>query len=113
MGDILSISNCPKITIEGIKHLFKLKGDKSEEPTSYLGSYLSKILNEDGVKCWAMPSEKYCLAVVANIKKTLDKRGRWLPSKCVTPMASGYKPETDITAELKANVVQWFQEMIG
>lgn len=28
-------------------------------------------------------------------------------------MSSGYRPEMDVTAELKADGVQWYQEMIG
>ena len=60
-----------------------------------------------------MPLEKYCVVVVGNIEESLDKRGRRLPSKCVTSMASGYKPKIDVTTELKADEVQCFQEIIG
>ena len=28
-------------------------------------------------------------------------------------MGSGYRPELDVTAELKADGIQWFQEVIG
>ena len=70
VDNVLSISHYPKRTMEGIKHFFKLKGEKIEEPTNYLGADLSKILNEDGIECWAMSSEKYCVAMVANIEET-------------------------------------------
>ena len=41
------------------------------------------------------------------------KKGFCLPGKCRTPFCSGFKPERDITAKLKADGVQWYQEFIG
>ena len=36
-----------------------------------------------------------------------------MPSKCDTPMKSAYRPELDDTAELKAEGVQYYQELVG
>ena len=113
VDDVLSISDKPMLTMKQIQQKFKLKNDKIEEPTSYLGADLSKMENQDGDLCWAMSSEKYCTATVDNVKSILHKKGIRLPSKCVTPLSSGYRPEMDVTAELKADGVQWYQEMIG
>ena len=113
VDDVLSISDKPMSTMKQIQQKFKLKNDKIEEPTSYLGADLSKMENQDGDLCWAMSSEKYCTATVDNIKSILHKKGLRLPNKCVTPLSSGYRPEMDVTAELKADGVQWYQEMIG
>ena len=96
-----------------IKAKFTLKDDKIEEPTNYLGAGLSKMDNEEGDECWAMSSEAYCTATVANVEDVLQQKGLRLPPKCVTPLSSGYSPEMDATAELKADGVQWYQEMIG
>ena len=71
------------------------------------------MINEEGDDCWAMSSEKYCTAVVANVEEILKKKGLRLPSKCTTPTGSGYRPEMDVTAELKADGVTWYQELIG
>lgn len=60
-----------------------------------------------------MSSKKYCEAAVANVEDTLQKKGLKLPSKCVTPFTAGYRPEIDVTAELKADGLHWYQEMIG
>ena len=46
------------------------------------------------------------------MKKCYRKKSIRLPSKCYTPLSSGYRPELDATAELKAEDVQWFQELI-
>jgi hypothetical protein len=83
------------------------------EPDVYLGAEISKMDNEQGRECWAMSSDKYCAAMVKNVEDVLQKKGLRLPSKCTTPLQSGYKPELDCTGELKADGLQWYQEMIG
>jgi len=60
-----------------------------------------------------MSSEKYCASAVANVEKILEEKGRRLLSRCVTPIASGYRPEMDTTPELKADGLQWYQELVG
>ena len=41
--DILSISHCPDVTMDGIRACFTLKDNKVGEPTNYLGAQLSKM----------------------------------------------------------------------
>ena len=113
VDDVLVISHNPATTMDGIKSKFKLKGDKTEQPDYYLGADLSLMDNVDGDQCWSMSSDKYCAALIKTVESTLEKKGLRLPSKCVTPIAHGYRPEMDATAELKADGVQWYQEMIG
>ena len=38
VDDVLAISETPMKTIEGIKAVFKFKGDKAEVPNMYLGA---------------------------------------------------------------------------
>ena len=113
VDDILSISNNPNATMEAIKTKFKLKGDKTEPPKSYLGASLSKMINEDNEECWAISSDPYCDALVTQIESVLEKKGIRLLSRCGTPLKNGYEPELDVTAELKADGVQFYQELIG
>ena len=113
VDDVLSISHKPEAALQGIASKFKLKDDKMEEPTMYLGAEVSRMQNVDGDLCWAMSSDKYCDAMVKNVQDVLQKKGLRLPSKCITPLRSGYKPELDCTGELKADGLQWYQEMIG
>ena len=51
--------------------------------------------------------------MVNKIEDSLKKKGIGLPTKCNLPIRHGYKPEMDFTGELKANGLQWYQEMIG
>ena len=113
VDDVLCMSDDPTITMKGIQHNFKIKNDKIEEPTMYLGAEISKIHNENNVLCWAMSSDKYCAAAVTNVSNNLEKKGLKLPSKCITPLSNGYRPELDVTAELKADGVQYYQELVG
>jgi hypothetical protein len=109
---VLCISHDAEATMKGIQETFKLKGDKIEVPTHYLGAQISKM-TIDGVSCWTMSSEQYIKAAIANVVTKLDKEGQRLPTRCVTPMKSGYRPETDTTAELKIDGIRYFQELIG
>ena len=40
-------------TIEGIKAVFKLKGDKAEVPDMYIGALIQKVETADLAKCWS------------------------------------------------------------
>ena len=113
VDDVLCVSANPMATMHDIQLKFKLKGDKIESPDTYLGAQLSQFENEDSVRCWEMSSEKYCEAAVQNVDLSLSKNGLTLPSKCLTPLTSGYRPEMDTTAELKADGLQRYQELIG
>ena len=113
VDDVISISASPMDAIEGIKAVFKLKGDKAELPDMYLGGGLSIVETASGTKCWTMSSEKYIKTAVTNVEENLAKTGLRLPTKCTTPIASGYHPSEDTTRELDADGMRYFQELIG
>jgi Reverse transcriptase (RNA-dependent DNA polymerase) len=72
VDDVLSISHDAEATMNGIRAIFKLKGDKVEVPTNYLGAQVTrKIIN--GIQCWTMSSEQYVKAAIANVERNLDK----------------------------------------
>ena len=106
VNNVLAISTKPRSTMELIQKKFKLKGDKIEPPDIYLGALISQFENQDGVKCWAMSSEKYCEAAVNNVESELEKYNLKLPSKCLTSLLSWYRSEMDKTAELKTDGIQ-------
>ena len=91
----MCISYKPAHTLRGIQTKFKLNNDKMEKPEVYLGAELSSMDNEQGIKCWAMSSDKYCAAMVKNIEDSLKRKGHRLPTKCDLPIRHGYKPEMD------------------
>jgi hypothetical protein len=60
-----------------------------------------------------MSSEQYIKAAIANVKSNLDKSGQRLPSRCLTPMTSNYRPEINVSGELKITGIHYFQEVFG
>jgi hypothetical protein len=109
---ILVISHMPKATTDELKLTFKIKNDKNEEPEMYLGARLKrKVMN--GAECWTMTSNDSVNTAVKNLEKRLAKTGAKLPSCCATPLASGVRPEMDVSPELNAEGIQHYQELIG
>jgi hypothetical protein len=80
VDDVMVISHVPSNTIDGIKAVFKLKGDTAAPPDMYLGVTLELKKNAGGTKCWTMSPEKYVNASVKNVEETLAKEGKRLPS---------------------------------
>ena len=83
------------------------------EPENYLGTGLSKMATANVRECWSMSTEKYCKAAVLNVEQKLNKEGNRLQTKCKTPFKSGYRPELDVSQELKADGVKYYMELIG
>ena len=84
-------------TIEGVKAVFRLRGDKVEVPDMYLGELIQKMETADDIECWMMYAEKYVKAAVGNVELKLTKSNCRLPSRCDTPMATTYHPSEDVT----------------
>ena len=95
IDNVLEISETP--TSEGIKAVFKLKGDKEEVPDMYLGALIQKVETADGTECWMISAEKYVKATVDNVELKLSKSNCRLPSRCDTPMDITYHPSEDVT----------------
>ena len=113
VDDVLCISDDPMKTMKGIQRTFKLKDDKIDEPKDYLGATLEKMILSDSSQFWFMSSAKYVkAAAVQNVEETLAKSEKIFPGRCVAPLRSGYQPETNDSAELKSDGLQYYQEMI-
>ena len=73
VDDVLSVSDDPHTTLQGLQTTFKLKDDKIAEPDMYLGTQLEKM-DVEGHQCWTMSAEKYVLASINNVEEVLAKR---------------------------------------
>ena len=71
------------------------------------------MMSVDGFEGWTMSSEKYVKSAIENIEQILAETNQRLPTKCRTPLSSGYRPELDTSSELKAEGLQRYQELIG
>ena len=78
VDDVLCISHDAEATMKGIQGTFKLKEDKVEVPTNYLGAQITKkVIN--GVSCWTMSSEQCIKVVIVNVETKLDKEANVYP----------------------------------
>jgi hypothetical protein len=71
VDDVMVISETPSRTIDGIKGVFKLKGNAAAPPDMCLGVTLELKTNSQGTKCWTMSPEKYVDASVKNVEEKL------------------------------------------
>ena len=60
-----------------------------------------------------MNCEQYVKSAIANVETKLNESGQRLPSKCATPLQANYRPELDVTAEMKIDGARYYQELIG
>ena len=110
VDDLLAISHDAEKVLKSVQDTFKFKDDKIDKPDVYLGAQLDKM-SVDGFEGWTMSSEKYVKSAIENIEQTLAETNQRLPTKCRTPLSSGYRPDT--SPELKTEGLQRYQELIG
>ena len=112
VDDLLAISEDATKVLQGIQTVFKFKDDKIVQPEVYLGAQLN-TMTADGFDGWTMSSQKYAKAAIDNVEEVLGRNDQRLPTKCGTPLKSGYRPELDTSQELKQDGLQRYQELIG
>ena len=59
VDDVISISTRPMDAMEGVKAVFKLKGDKTEVPESCLGGKMRKVKTDLENESWTLSLEKH------------------------------------------------------
>ena len=98
--------------LQRIQVIFKFKDDKIVCPEVYMGAQLD-TMTVDCFDGWTMSSQKYVNAATNNVEEVLAKTNQRTPTKCGTPLRSGYQPELDKSPELKQDGLQRYQELIG
>ena len=87
--------------MEKIGELYRLKEGSVGPPTRYLAVDIKKVQLADGTMAWAISSDSYAHADVANVESELKElMGLNLKMKTHAPLPVGYKPEIDISEEL-------------
>ena len=113
VDDILMLSHDTKPIMDGISAQFRLKKDSLGPLKQYLGTTIKIHTNGEGSESWAMSSNDYVRATVAEVVEDLDKQGLKLKGKAYQPYNSNYKPELDVTEELDDDGVAKFQGYVG
>ena len=112
VDDLLAISEDATKVLQGIQAVFMFKDDKIVCPEVYLGAQLD-TMTIDCFDGWTMSSQKYVKAAIDNVEAVLGRTNQRLPTKCGTPLKSGYRPELYTSQELKQDGLQRYQELIG
>lgn len=111
--DILAIGKNPRAILDRLDKYFTLKRESIKEPDIYLGGKLRCIQGENGTKAWTQSSTGYVREAVVAVENWLAERNMQLPSRCDTPIPTGYRPELDTTPELDPESANWYQSAIG
>jgi hypothetical protein len=112
--DVLVVSeNGEKLLREGIGKYFELKEESIGPPKLYLGAHLRKVELANGAKAWAVSSSQYVQAAVKNVETHLTRHGGKLPPHAKTPIQTSYRPELDVTPELKPIDAAYYQSLVG
>ena len=111
--DLLIIAKDPETVASYIDQHCKLKKGSVKKPDQYLGANVGELDFGDGTKAWYMSSDSYCKAAIQNIETWLNKRGELLPTRTACVFPSGWKPELDVTPELKEEDANYFMQQIG
>ena len=105
--------NAESILKNEIGRYFELKADSIGTPSFYLGGHLRKVVLNTGVEAWAFRSTQYVQAAVNNFEEYLAKNGQSLKAKALNPLPKGYRPEIDISEELRPKEASYYQSLIG
>jgi hypothetical protein len=114
VDDILVISHEALADLRKIDHYFKMKNDSVGDPDIYLGSKLRKVVLSNGVHAWMISPTKYIREAINNVERHLEREyGAKLPKRVSGPLPTNYRPDIDITPELNAEELSYYQSQIG
>ena len=107
----------PSSFMNALGKRFTLKPGSNKEPDSYLGANVKKlrILQSNGPEKvrWAFESSSYVTKAMKDVERELAEADMKLMPNVKTPLASGYRPELDISPELGSKQLNYFQGLIG
>jgi hypothetical protein len=86
--------------LDDLGKYFTLKPGSIGPPKIYLGGKVSQMILPNGEKVWALSASQYVQEAVKNLERQLEERGMKLTVKASSPIASGYRPELDVSPEL-------------
>ena len=113
VDDALAISHCPKEVFEKkIGKYWIMKPTSIGQPKLYLGNKVSEVTLENGVTAWSFSSSQYVQSAIANVERYLKNKNETLHRKASAPYSTNYRPEIDISSELKPTDAAYYQSLI-
>ena len=117
VDDILVVSHRTQPILDHFMKAYTLKKDSVKPPESYLGADIIQYhLEGDGDLTkirWAMSSDTYVKRAISEVERELAAVDKRLTNKAKTPLSAGYRPELDMSPELDARRLNYYQGLIG
>ena len=86
-----------------VEQTYRLK-EKPCKPERFLGATIKEFYFQGDAKPrWAMSSNEYVTNAIKTVEIELAKWDKTLSTKAITPLASGYWPELDVSHYLNAD----------
>ncbi|KAI2506530.1 Reverse transcriptase (RNA-dependent DNA polymerase) [Fragilaria crotonensis] len=107
----------PNVFMDALGKRFTLKPGSIKEPDTYLGANVKKFRipnsdDPDKVR-WAFESSSYVAKAIKDVERELSEADMRLMPNVRTPLASGYRPDLDLSPELGSKQLNYFQGLIG
>ena len=110
--DILVTAFDPKLTMDAIGKLYRLKEGSVGPPEQHFGAKIKRVQLPNGNMAWSIGADKYVDNALVPVKATLESEGMKLKCKALKPLPNGYRPEMDISPECNAVMTQRYQAYI-
>ena len=113
VDDCLCVSEHPQEALNEVNKYFPFKPSSIGPPRIYLGAKMSQVSLPNGVKAWALSASQYVQEAIKNVELYLQRKGMALRRGTKSPMTTNYRPECDISPELKPEDASYYQSLIG
>ncbi len=90
-----------------------LRDESIRPPSQYLGGKFCEVTHENRTKAWAFGLCQYVQSAVSNVEDNLAKSGEKHPYNAPTLLLSGYRPEIDVSCELRESEASYFHSLVG
>ena len=113
VDDLLCISADPAAILGCVEQTYQLK-EKPCKPECFLGATIKEFYFQGNENPrWAMLSNEYIKNAIKTVETELAKWDKKLSTKAITPLASGYWPELDVSHYLDDDRTNYYQSLIG
>ena len=96
--------------------LLPIKQESIGPPQIYLWGHVQKVMLENGMSAWSFSTSQYVQGTVKNVEAYIcnNATGQWkLPAKAETPLRATYRPEPDLSPELRHEDASYYQSLIS
>jgi hypothetical protein len=112
VDDILVVAFDPKLTMDAIGKLYRLKEGSVGSAERSLGANIKRVQLPNGTMAWSIGADEYIDNALETVKATLESEGMKLKGKAPKPLPNGYRPEMDVSPECNAVITKRYQEYI-